>query len=95
MLCKEDVDEWLVRYEMKAPVTCVTAILSNNCIGLPDLRLDHTHFFSEHGDGGHYYYDKSPETVEYEGYFVFCEKAVKYCPPKINPQRTKFFQGSA
>ncbi|XP_073937291.1 ester hydrolase C11orf54 homolog isoform X1 [Castor canadensis] len=35
-----------------------------------DLRLEHTHFFSRHGEGGHYHYDTTPDTVEYLGYFT-------------------------
>ncbi|XP_031751833.1 ester hydrolase C11orf54 homolog isoform X2 [Xenopus tropicalis] len=34
-----------------------------------DLRLEHTHCFSHHGEGGHYHYDTTPDTVEYLGYF--------------------------
>ena len=36
------------------------------------LRLEHTHCYSSQnqGDGGHYHYDVSPETVSYEGWYV-------------------------
>jgi hypothetical protein len=33
------------------------------------LRMEHTHCFSDHGDGGHYHFDTTPENVEYEAYF--------------------------
>lgn len=38
-----------------------------------DLRIEHSHGFSKHGDGGHYHYDTTPEEVEYLGYFVLGE----------------------
>lgn len=38
-----------------------------------DLRVEHTHGFSHHGEGGHYYIDTTPSTVEYLGYFLPAE----------------------
>ena len=38
-----------------------------------DLRVEHTHCFSHHGEGGHYYIDTTPDTVEYLGYFMPAE----------------------
>ncbi|XP_041054105.1 ester hydrolase C11orf54 homolog isoform X2 [Carcharodon carcharias] len=38
-----------------------------------DLRVEHTHCFSHHGEGGHYHYDTTPDTVEYLGYFLPAE----------------------
>ena len=35
-----------------------------------DLRVEHSHCFSLHGEGGHYHEDVTPETVEYVGYFT-------------------------
>ncbi len=29
--------------------------------------MEHTHFYSEHGEGGHYHNDTTPEEVEYHG----------------------------
>ena len=34
-----------------------------------DLRMEHFHGFSDHGDGGHYHYDTTPDDVQYVGYF--------------------------
>lgn len=34
-----------------------------------DLRVEHTHCFSHHGEGGHYHQDTSPDSVQYLGYF--------------------------
>lgn len=38
-----------------------------------DLRVEHTHGFSHHGEGGHYYIDTTPNLVEYLGYFLPAE----------------------
>jgi hypothetical protein len=35
--------------------------------------VEHTHCFSHHGEGGHYYIDTTPDTVEYLGYFMPAE----------------------
>lgn len=35
--------------------------------------MEHTHCFSHHGEGGHYYIDTTPDTVEYLGYFMPAE----------------------
>lgn len=60
------VKEWLRFFEMRAPLVCLTVFHSFDP-GL-DLRMEHTHCFSQHGEGGHYHYDTTPEEVEYEAY---------------------------
>ena len=35
-----------------------------------DLRVEHSHCFSTHGEGSHFHYDTTSEKVVYEGYFV-------------------------
>ena len=35
-----------------------------------DLRVQHFHSFSHHGEGGHYHIDTTPDIVEYLGYFT-------------------------
>ncbi|XP_069932881.1 ester hydrolase C11orf54 homolog isoform X2 [Oryctolagus cuniculus] len=67
----EDVNNWLHFYEMKAPLVCLPVFVSRDP-GF-DLRLEHTHFFSNHGEGGHYHYDTTPDIVEYLGYFLPAE----------------------
>lgn len=47
-----------------------------------DLRVEHTHCFSHHGEGGHYHTDTTPETVEYLGYFVLAEFLFRIDRPK-------------
>lgn len=52
--------------------TCVF-VLFTVCVQGLDLRVEHTHCFSHHGEGGHYYIDTTPDTVEYLGYFMAAE----------------------
>ncbi|KAM5180180.1 ester hydrolase C11orf54 homolog isoform 1-T3 [Mantella aurantiaca] len=63
----EDVDRWLNYYEMRAPLICQSVFVSHDP-GF-DLRVEHTHCFSHHGEGGHYHTDTTPDTVQYLGYF--------------------------
>lgn len=60
-------NEWLQFFEVRPPLVCASVFHTID----PDLdlRLEHTHLFSKHGDAGHYHYDTSPETVKYTGYF--------------------------
>ncbi|CAD6193719.1 unnamed protein product [Caenorhabditis auriculariae] len=64
----EEVDKWLRYFEMEAPLVCAS-ILHSYDPGM-SLRLEHTHCYSEHGEGGHYHYDTTPEDVVYEGWFA-------------------------
>lgn len=57
----------------------------DNAQGL-DLRVDHTHCFSHHGEGGHYHYDTTPKGVEYVGYFSIAEKIYRVDAPKVTHQ---------
>jgi len=70
----KEVEEWLKFYEMKAPLTCHTVFVSRDFPNKMGLRLEHTHFYSKHGDAGHYHYDITPDQVEYTAYLVLCEK---------------------
>lgn len=64
----EDVNKWLKFFDMSAPLVCLTGECVSYDPGL-DLRVEHTHCFSRHGDGGHYHYDTTPDEVSYHGYF--------------------------
>ncbi|CAK1582385.1 unnamed protein product [Parnassius mnemosyne] len=80
-LCSDsDVDNWLHYFEMRAPITHVGTLVTGD-LGL-DLRVQHFHGYSAHGDGGHYHYDTTPEEVEYEGYFVPAAAVVRIDPPE-------------
>ncbi|XP_078081114.1 ester hydrolase C11orf54 homolog isoform X3 [Mustelus asterias] len=63
----EAVSNWLKFFDMSAPLICQSVYVSRDP-GF-DLRVEHTHCFSHHGEGGHYHYDTTPDTVEYLGYF--------------------------
>ncbi|XP_065656468.1 ester hydrolase C11orf54 homolog [Hydra vulgaris] len=76
---KEDVDNWLRFFEMSSPLICLS-VFYNIDQGM-DLRIDHTHCFSHHGDGGHYHFDTTPDDVSYEGFFVLAEKVLRIDRP--------------
>jgi len=64
----DKMGEWLKFYECRAPLVCLSTFHSVDP-GL-GLRMEHTHCFSSHGEGGHYHFDCGDvEEVEYEGYF--------------------------
>ncbi|XP_075822898.1 ester hydrolase C11orf54 homolog isoform X2 [Microtus pennsylvanicus] len=76
----EAVNKWLHFFEMTAPLVCLPVFVSKDP-GL-DLRLEHTHFFSHHGEGGHYHYDTTPDMVEYLGYFSPAQLLYRIDQPK-------------
>ncbi|XP_078535541.1 ester hydrolase C11orf54 homolog isoform X2 [Lissotriton helveticus] len=78
----EAVDRWLKFYEMRAPLICQSVFVSRDP-GL-DLRVEHTHCYSHHGDGGHYHDDTTPETVQYLGYFHPAEILFRIDRPKTS-----------
>jgi hypothetical protein len=71
LVTNEEKVSWLKFYDMHAPIVCLSVFHSHDP-GLA-LRIEHTHCFSDHGVGGHYHFDTTPETVEYEGYFNVAE----------------------
>ncbi|XP_022254036.1 ester hydrolase C11orf54 homolog isoform X2 [Limulus polyphemus] len=75
----EDVNNWLKFYNMSAPLVCLSVFVSHD----PDLdlRVEHTHCFSNHGEGGHYHTDTTPDDVEYLGYFNIAEYMFRIDPP--------------
>eukprot|EP00794_Sanderia_malayensis_P003459 gene3459-3955_t len=77
----KDVENWLKFYEMKSPLICPSVLVSHDpCL---DLRVEHTHCFSEHGEGGHYHYDTTPDDVYYEGYYCLAEEIYRIDRPKL------------
>ena len=72
---KEQVDNWLKFYDMQAPLNCLSVILTED-INNSGFRLEHSHFFSDHGQAGHYHFDTTPKEVHYHGYFIVCDEAV-------------------
>ncbi|XP_078588340.1 ester hydrolase C11orf54 homolog [Branchiostoma floridae x Branchiostoma japonicum] len=79
---EEDVNNWLNFFEMSGPLINLSVFVSRDP-GL-DLRVEHTHCFSHHGEGGHYHYDTTPEEVEYRGYFLPAEYIYRVDRPKVS-----------
>lgn len=75
----DEVNNWLTFNESNAPLVCLSVFY--NIDQGHDLRIEHTHCFSNHGEGGHYHYDTTPEVVEYEGYFVVAEQLLRVDRP--------------
>lgn len=71
LVTDEQKQEWLRFYDMEGPLVCLSVLHSYNP-GL-DLRIEHTHCFSDHGEGGHYHYDITPEDVQYDAWFNVAE----------------------
>jgi len=71
LITDEQKGSWLKFYDMHAPVVCLGVFHSHDP-GL-GLRIEHVHCFSDHGDGGHYHFDTTPDVVEYQGYFNVAE----------------------
>ncbi|CAN7985898.1 unnamed protein product [Ixodes hexagonus] len=71
LLTDAAMNQWLKFFEMSAPLVCLSTFVSHD----PgwDLRIEHTHCFSDHEQGGHYHYDTTPDEVEYLGYFNVAE----------------------
>jgi hypothetical protein len=88
------VKDWLKFFEMRAPLICLTAFHSYDP-GL-DLRMEHTHCFSEHGEGGHYHYDSTPDEVEYEAYLNTAKSLYRIDQPaaehQIDPVSLRLFK---
>ncbi|XP_057330742.1 ester hydrolase C11orf54 homolog [Microplitis mediator] len=64
---EESMNNWLRFYDMSAPLVAVGTLVSSESD--LDLRVQHFHSFSDHGEGGHYHIDVTPSIVEYLGYF--------------------------
>ncbi|KAJ9584126.1 hypothetical protein L9F63_021535 [Diploptera punctata] len=77
----EEVNEWLHFYNMSAPLIAVGTLVS--CDPGLDLRLQHFHSFSHHGEGGHYHIDTEPDVVEYLGYFNLGEHVYRVDQPTV------------
>ena len=92
------MSNWLKFYYCDPPLTCLSTFVSHDpvsCVELSahchaassytqglDLRVEHTHCFSDHGQGGHYHFDSTPDDVLYEGYFVVAEQLYRIDKPE-------------
>lgn len=78
---EEDLNNWLTFHEHSAPLIAVGTFVTSEAD--MDLRLQHFHSFSKHNQGGHYHYDTTPDTVEYEGYFNVGSRIVRIDKPVV------------
>lgn len=78
---EEELNTWLKFYEMPAKLIAVGTLVTDEAD--LDLRLQHFHSFSKGKWGGHYHIDTTPDTVEYEGYFVVAEQVVRVDKPTV------------
>lgn len=78
---EEELNNWLKFYDMSAPLIAVGTFVTDEAD--LDLRLQHFHSFSKHGEAGHYHYDVTPDVVEYEGYFNVGARIVRIDQPKV------------
>ena len=75
LITKKQVDQWLKFYDMTAPLNCLSVLLTED-IDNAGFRLEHSHFFSDHGHAGHYHFDTTAKEIHYHGYFILCREAV-------------------
>ncbi|XP_064115825.1 ester hydrolase C11orf54 homolog [Macrobrachium nipponense] len=68
--CDAEVNKWLKFFEMPAPMVFMSTFVSKE--NGQDLRLEHSHGYGSDW-GGHYHYDTTPDSVEYEGYYNVAE----------------------
>lgn len=75
----EEVNQWLKFYEMPGTLIALgTLVTAETDL---DLRLQHFHSFSTGKWGGHYHYDTTPDTIEYEAYLNVGERIVRIDKP--------------
>ena len=75
-------NEWLKYFHTtKNPLVCLSVFHSHD----PgyNLRMEHTHCYNlnHKGDAGHYHFDTTPDTIEYEGYFNVAERVYRLDGP--------------
>lgn len=78
---EDDLNKWLTFHEHSAPLIALGTLVTSEAD--MDLRLQHFHSFSKHNQGGHYHYDTTPDTVEYEGYFNVGSRIVRIDKPVV------------
>ena len=76
-------NKWLKYYNItRHPLVCLSVFHSYD----PgyNLRMEHTHCFNLETDeeAGHYHYDTTPDTIEYEGYFNVAEQVYRLDGPQ-------------
>lgn len=78
---EDELNTWLKFYEMPGTLIAVGTLITAEAD--LDLRLQHFHSFSTNNWGGHYHYDTTPDTIEYEAYFNVGERIVRVDKPPV------------
>jgi len=81
---EEELNSWLKFYDMPGTLIALGTLVTAEAD--LDLRLQHFHSFSTTNWGGHYHYDTTPDTVEYEAYFNIGERIVRVDKPVVTHQ---------
>lgn len=82
LVTESDIFNWLKFYEMDAPLIHVGEIVSADPEKL-HLRCEHFHCYSDHGQGGHYHFDTTPNNVAYKAYFNLAEAVYRIDIPDV------------
>lgn len=72
---RDKIRKWLKMHEIPAPMVSLGTFVTDK-MDL-DLRPQHFHSFTNTHQGGHYYYDTTPDTIEYEAYFNVAERIIR------------------
>lgn len=78
---EQELNGWLKFYEMSAPLVAVGTLTTHESD--LDLRVQHFHSFSHHGEAGHYHIDVTPDSAEYLGYFNVGEEIFRVDRPVV------------
>ncbi|KAK8724016.1 hypothetical protein OTU49_011400 [Cherax quadricarinatus] len=78
--CEDELNQWLRFFELPSPMVFLSTLVSRDP-GM-DLRLEHSHGYGKEY-GGHYHYDTTPETVEYQGFYNVAEFMYRVDRPKV------------
>ncbi|XP_017771768.1 PREDICTED: ester hydrolase C11orf54 homolog [Nicrophorus vespilloides] len=78
----ETLNKWLQFFNMSSPLVAVGTLVTGTYN--MDLREQHFHMFSDHGNAGHYHIDTTPDVVEYLGYFNVANHIFRVDQPKTD-----------
>lgn len=83
LTCNDDVNKWLHFFDFPAPMVFMSTLVSKDP-GM-DLRVEHSHGYGK-DYGGHYHFDTTPDTVEYEAYYNLAEYMYRIDRPRVTHQ---------
>ncbi|XP_059481340.1 ester hydrolase C11orf54-like [Neocloeon triangulifer] len=80
----DELNNWLRFYEMSAPLVALGTLISTD--PNMDLRVQHFHSFSNHGEAGHYHNDTQPENAHYLAYLGVADYIYRLDRPLVTHQ---------